>query len=231
MHKTERKNIATLIWLIIGISLAIHLLSFIVGKTLLENWRWAHEPFHSSAEMSGSVIALFVATFLVILERANRGTHFNSQIAAALIVMGLLDGFHAIVHVGDSFVWLHSIATFTGSIFFVTIWFPKRWKYFQSVWWPLIALIMALCIGICSLLFPDILPIMVQNGLFTLTARLINISGGILLFASAFRLVQEYFHTRSTDDLLFCLHCSLFGAASIMFEQSNLWDVPWWGWH
>jgi len=42
MHKTERKNIATLIWLIIGISLAIHLLSFIVGKTLLENWRWAH---------------------------------------------------------------------------------------------------------------------------------------------------------------------------------------------
>lgn len=231
MHKTAKKNVAKIIWLIIGISLAIHLLSFLVGKTLLENWQLAHEPFHSSVEMSGSVIALMVAAFLIIFERANRGTHFNSQITAALIVMGVLDGFHAIVHVGDSFVWLHSIATFTGSLFFVVIWAPKRWKFFKSIWWPLIALIMAPCIGICTLLFPDILPTMVQNGRFTLTARLINVSGGILLFVSAIRLVQEYFHTRSTDDILFCLHCSLLGAASIMFEQSNLWDVPWWGWH
>lgn len=227
----KNKNIAKVIWLIIGVSLTIHLLSYIIGNTLFEGWRWAHDSFHSSIEMSGSFIALLVATFLVIFERANRGTHFNMQIAAALIAMGLLDGFHAIVHEGNTFVWLHSVATFAGGILFVTILFPKHWKFLRSVKWPLIILIIALGIGSNSLLFPDILPLMVQQGKFTLVAMLLNVSGGILLLFSAFRLVQEYFQSRNKDDLLFCLHCSLFGAAAIMFEQSSLWDAPWWGWH
>ncbi len=80
-----RKNIAKIIWLIIGVSLALHLLSFIAGNTFFEGWKWEHDPCHSSIEMSGSVIALFVATFLVIFERANRGTHFNLKIAVALL--------------------------------------------------------------------------------------------------------------------------------------------------
>ncbi len=197
----------------------------------MEGWKWEHDPCHSSIEMSGSVIALFVATFLIIFERAKCGTNFNMQIASALIVMGMLDGLHAIVREGNAFVWLHSVATFAGGILFVTIFLPMHWKFPRSVKWPLSTLIIALAIGSCSLLFPDILPLMVQQGKFTQVAMWLNISGGILLFLSAFRLMKEYFNTRNTDDLLFCLHCSLFGAAATMFEQSVIWDAPWWGWH
>ena len=231
MHSTEKTNIAKILWLIIGISLTIHILSMIAGKTILEDWRWAHHPFHASVEMSGSVIALFVAVFLIIFERADRGTHFNSQIAAALIGMGVLDGFHAIVHAGNTFVWLHSTATIVGGSLFVVICFPVSWTFFRSFKWPLTVLIISLGIGSYSLLFPNHIPLMVRNEQFTFTAKWLNMLGGTLLFLSAFRLVQSYYHTRNTDDLLFCLHCSLFGAAAIMFEQSSLWDTPWWGWH
>jgi PAS domain S-box-containing protein len=231
MMISNKKNIATTLWWIIGVSLSIHLLSFIAGKTVLQNWRLIHEPAHSSIEMSGSVIAILVAIFLVIYEHGNRGTNFNTQIAAALISMGLLDGIHACVQSGNTLVWVHSIATFAGGFFFVIIWLPKNWKFFRSTKWFLVALIISFGIGICSVLFPDMLPIMIQHGQFSLSARLLNFLGGILLFFSALRIVQEYFHSRNPDDLLFCLHCSLFGVAAIMFEYSSLWDAPWWSWH
>ena len=231
MMISNKKNLATTLWWIIGVSLTIHLLSFIAGKTVLQNWQFIHEALHSSIEMSGSVIAVLVAIFLVIYEHGNRGTNFNIQIAAALISMGLLDGIHACVQTGNTLVWVHSIATFIGGFFFVLIWLPKNGKFFQSFKWFLVALIISLGIGIYSILFPDTLPLMVQHGQFSLYARLLNISGGILLFFSALRIVQEYFHSRNPDDLLFCLHCTLFGIAAIMFEYSVLWDAPWWSWH
>ncbi|MCJ8271591.1 MAG: sensor domain-containing diguanylate cyclase, partial [Psychrosphaera sp.] len=60
---------------------------------------------------------------------------------------------------------------------------------------------------------------------------LLNVVGGILLFISAVKLIWSYQRYKNIDDLLFCLHCSLFGAAAIMFQQSSLWDTSWWGWH
>ncbi len=226
-----KKNTATILWLIIGVSLAIHILSFVIGKVVLVGWRFTHEPLHSSVEMSGSVIALLVAYFLVNAERLNRGTSFNMQIAAALIAMGLFDGFHATVHTGNLFVWLHSVASFTGGLLFAFIWLPKYWIFIQSFSLLLVVFLITLGIGIYSFMFPDSLPMMVYDGRFSSIARWLNMSGGILLIFSASRLICEYFSSRNTDDLLFCLHCILFGAAAIMFQYSSLWDAPWWGWH
>ena len=33
------------------------------------------------------------------------------------------------------------------------------------------------------------------------------------------------------SDYLFAIHCTLFGAAGVLFEQSQLWDAAWWWWH
>lgn len=177
------------------------------------------------------MIALLVAAKLVSLQKQKAGTAFNTWIASALIGMGLLDIFHAVVHAGNAFVWLHSIATFVGGVLFLMVWFPKSWELRASGWFHWVAAAGAIALGASSILFHEMLPPMVRDGKFTFPSKVLNIAGGCFLFIAAVQLIKSYLKTRNVDDLLFCLHCLLFGAAAIMFEQSQLWDASWWGWH
>ncbi|NQZ05705.1 MAG: diguanylate cyclase [Algicola sp.] len=224
-------SLATILWVIIAGSLTIHMVVMIIGHTILADWRWTGLAVHTSLEISGAIIALFVAMFLLRYERYGQGTHFNVHIAAALICMGVLDGFHAIVEVGNTFVWLHSIATFSGGLLFVLVFIPKQWYTFSAISWPLFVLGGSLVLGLMSFAYPEVIPTMIVNKQFTFWAVLLNVVGGIALFISAIKLIWSYQRYNNIDDLLFCLHCSLFGAAAIMFQQSSLWDTSWWGWH
>jgi PAS domain S-box-containing protein len=225
------KNIHKIIWAIISISLLIHFLCLVANKTILQGWQWEHHPVHATVEITGSIIALMVAGLLLSLEKQNKGTNFNIWIAGALIAMGLLDGFHALTHSGNTFVWLHSTATFVGGFLFVLVWLPHRWERLISAWWiPSIAVTTVL-LALLSLLFPDALPAMVLENKFTIQAKGLNILGGLCLFIASGRLFLTYFSKHNVDNLLFCLHCLLFGSAAILFEQSELWDIAWWGWH
>ena len=219
------------LWSIIGVSLLIHVMSLVLGKTLLAEWRWEHHPVHAAVEVVGAVIALIVAWLLVSLERRGEGCSFNIQVAAALIGMGILDGLHAMLHAGNGFVWLHSMATFAGGLLFAMVWLPQRWSVWHVARWPLFVVVAALVFGLLSLALPTSIPTMVRSGNFSAGAMMLNVGGGVLLLAASVRLVLTWRVTRNIDDLLFCLHCLLFGAAAIMFEQSSLWDAPWWGWH
>ena len=224
------QNITLLLSLIV-VSLGIHVVSLVLGRTLLQEWRWIHHPVHAAVEMSGAVIALMVAYLLISLQRRGEGTSYNIWIAGALIGMGALDGLHALVHAGNAFVWLHSTATFVGGALFMAVWLPRRWAARGVQWWPAAVLLLVLSFGVASMALPHWTPIMVRDGAFTFAAKALNVGGGVMLFVAAVRLVLVYRDTRNADDLLFCLHCALFGAAAIMFEQSVLWDLPWWGWH
>jgi PAS domain S-box-containing protein len=172
-----------------------------------------------------------VATVLLALERRGKGTSANLWIAGALISMGALDAFHAVVHAGDVFVWLHSTATFVGGLMFALVWLPATGLQECPRGWVFWVCGAGVALGVGSLLFPEALPTMVRDSRFTPAARWLNIAGGVLFFSAAARLIQLHRRTDNVDDLLFCLHCTLFGAAAIMFEQSQLWDAPWWGWH
>ena len=215
-------------WLLFA-SLAAHVVFLALGRTVLADWRWPHEPFHAVVEAAGAFIALAMVPLLHSLERRGEGTSFNRVICNAICAMGLLDGFHATVHAGNAFVGLHSVATLAGGLLFALAWapkgslphrFPTRWVVLGSV-----------IIGAGSLAFSGFLPLMVENGEFTALAKTFNIVGGIGLFAGAARLVVVWRRTQRPDDLLFVVHALLFGAAAIMFEQSALWDAAWWGWH
>lgn len=224
-------RIGRILWTIIAVSLFIHVFFVVAGRTFLKDWRWSHHPVHASVEMGGALIALLVAAALMSLERRGEGTNFNVSIAGALIGMGLLDGFHALVHAGETFVWLHSTATFAGGLLFVLVWLPQTLMHRLARWWPWTVLVAATLLGLGSLSFADMIPTMVRENEFTPLARNLNVIGGLLFFAAAVRLVRSYLQKKNVDDLLFCLHCTLFSAAAIMFEQSELWDAPWWGWH
>ena len=70
----------------------------------------------------------------------------------------------------------------------------------------------------------------VDQGKFSPLARALNILGRIgFLIAASFFMVH-YQASSARSDYLFAIHCSLFGAAGILFELSQLWDAPWW-WH
>lgn len=214
---------------ILGISLLAHVCFLVLGYTVFSQWRFPHEPIHASAEIAGSLVAVWCAWMLVLYERRKTGTNFNIQIAGALIGMGILDGFHAVSHVGNGFVWLHSIATFVGGLLFSTVCLKRWWKP-GSRWLVAVGTLTSL-VAIISLLFPTRVPAMVADGSFTTTAHVLNVVGGILMMAAAAQMFVSHLMTRNDDDLLFCLHCVLFGLSAVMFEQSSLWDFAWWGWH
>ncbi|MHC4877678.1 MAG: PAS domain S-box protein [Planctomycetota bacterium] len=217
--------------MILALSLAVHLASLVLGSTVYVDWRCENYPIHAAVEMAGALIAVVVAYLLMSLDRRGQGTSFNAPIASALIGMGILDGMHALVHAGNSFVFLHSFASFVGGLLFACVWLPMSWKPRHMKLWSWTTLFVVLAVSFASIALPDSIPVMVRDGAFTATSVFLNIAGGVLMLVAAGRLVLEYRKTRNVDDVLFCLHCALFGAAAIMFEQSVLWDFAWWGWH
>lgn len=223
-------NYTQLIIAIIGVSIALHIIALLLSTTLLEDWVWENVYIHSATEVSGGCMAFLVASILILQQANGEGGSFNLQIAAALGGMGTLDIFHAVVPPGNVFVWLHSLAIFVGGIVFLTIWIPKR-LFAPSYAFPVIIVVLSCLAGSASLAYPETLPAMIDEGSFTLAAEILNFIGGIALLFATIQLGRTFRKTRKLDDLLFCLHCLLFGLAAIMFEQSALWDFTWWSWH
>jgi PAS domain S-box-containing protein len=96
---------------------------------------------------------------------------------------------------------------------------------------PIIIPIAASVLGVVSILFPQMLPAMVSQGKFTLTARALNVSGGILFLSASIHFYIKYRKFGNLGDLIFTNHCLLFGMAGLLFELSVLWGAGWWWWH
>jgi len=204
----------------------------LVTTQFAPDWRLEAVPLHSVVEAGGGLIALSVAVLLRARLRLGGERHPEIWIGAALAGMGTLDVFHALVSPGQSFVGLHSLATLVGGAFFAGAWAPSEVVgrgRLDSL--PLLAGTGALGLAVLMLAVPWVVPSMVVDGEFTLFARLLNLVGGLGFIAAAYRFLREYRASASWDDLLFAVHCSLFGAAGMLFELSRLWDGPWWWWH
>lgn len=227
----EHSVLQKVVLMILVVSLGVHALSLVLGQTLFESWWWMNVPLHSTIEAIGSMIAFAVASLLLTLEIRHDGTSYNSRIAAALVGMGLLDGFHAMVYPGDTFVWFHSTATFVGGFLFSLVWLPT--DPFERIerYWVYACGIAVLVFGLVVLRFPGFVPGMIQGDRFSFLAHFLNVSGGLFLILASTRLFLSFRRHGEVDDLLFSLHCLLFGAAGLMFPQSTLWDFSWWGWH
>lgn len=215
----------------IVVSAFVHIATLILAKTALADFRWQQLPFHSAVEVFGGVVALFVSYLLLNLHSNGRGTSFNIVIASALCVMGLLDIAHALVEPGKLFDWLHSCATFFGGVLFACVCLPIRVQQKLSSRMVVTAALVTFIFIVGSLLFVELIPVMADEQGFTFIAVMINKVGGAGLLLAALRLIFVYKQLRKTDDLLFVLHASMFGFAAVMFQQSVLWDVSWWGWH
>ncbi|MHC4320692.1 MAG: PAS domain-containing sensor histidine kinase [Planctomycetota bacterium] len=208
----------------------------VVGSILciifLSYWFWQNLLIHTAVEALGGFIAWLIAVIILVMHRRNQIEPVHIWTSCALLGMGTLDFLHSCVPPGTTFVWLHSTATLVGGVFFAMTWLPQRIaksRHISSL--PVIIPVAASIFGVCSILFPQLLPAMVSQGKFTLTARLFNISGGILFLSAAVRFCIKYKKSGNREDFIFTNHCLLFGIAGLLFELSVLWGAGWWWWH
>ncbi len=195
-------------------------------------WFWKHEPFHSIVESLGAFAAITLALLILLILKQKREISYHFWTSCALIGMGMLDGFHAGIQPGNSFVWLHSIATLVGGMLFALVWLPERFVALDRITIvPIIVAILSTLVGIFTLIVPDHIPVMLSQGNFTITANVINSLGGLFFIAAALRFYILFMTLRKVDEILFTFHCLLFGIAALLFDFSKLWDLPWWIWH
>ena len=188
---------------------------------------------HSALEVIGGVIAIIISLIFYIKYSKNSFlSHFNVA-SIGLLVMGIIDIFHGIVMPGKIFVWLHSTAVFFGGVFFMGVWLKEK-QIKKNVYnlIPKIAIIFAILFSLSSIVFSNIIPMMVnEDKTFTLFANLLNIVGGIGFFIASIKFIMMYYKNKIYDDLLFAGHTILFGIAGLLFATSQIWDMQWWLWH
>lgn len=197
--------------------LVLALSAMVTAAILLRKaaWHWEQIPLHSFIEGVGGCIALAVAVTLLVIRRINKGFDAYIWLSAGLIGMGILDCFHAVVLPGKEFVWLHSLSNFWGGMFFACVWLPDRISKHPRVnVLPVLSLVSVTLLGFFSLLMPDLLPVMKNQGGFTLVANVLNYAGGggFLLAALYFMLLRDDSKIEHSPVLL--NHCLLFGVSA-----------------
>ena len=226
----SRSNLGVMSMIVLGGVLPVA--GTIVSRLFLRDWRWNSIPAHSVDEAVGAFAALTLAMMLLMQQRTEKNVGYRVWMACGLIGMSILDLFHALPQPGPAFVWLYSTANVVGGVFFVMVWLPDRTD--RSGWFmamPWIVAVGTVIFGAFFLAYPGSIPAMVREGSFTLSARAINIVGGLFFIAATLRLVSRYRAFGDFDDLLFANICLLLGVAGVLFEFSKLWDASWWFWH
>jgi hypothetical protein len=191
---------------------------------------WVQIPFHSAIEATGAIVALILSVLLLTSKNEHTQEFFKVIIASALIGMGVLDLFHSFMEPGQTFVWLHSTATFLGGVIFSFVWLPKRFFY-NPLKIPITLLVFSCCVAFLSMYFPENIPVMLQGDRFTSTAEIINLVGGFGFFFASAWFFKNYFHSINQNYILFANLCLLFGVSAVLFDFSEIWGTEWWIWH
>ncbi len=200
-------------------------------KSLWPDLHWVNEPFHSAVETIGALIAIFMASILLLKKKEEPKGKIN-LLYLGFLSMGILDGFHAISKPGENFVFLHSLASLFGGLWFVMSWFPGLIEYLskkKSMSW-IVTLGSLLC-SIWFYLLPETLPTMIHNGEFTTTAIAINTLAGIMFLIATFRFLLDFNRCEEIELYMFACMSLLFGIAELTFYQSSIWGSGWWLWH
>ena len=211
---------------ITSFSLSIFLILFVNTEG-----SWKHLLLHSSMEAAGATIAIVLAIILLMIDTFHLKKKYI-LFGYAFLTMGLLDGVHALLASGNSFVFFHSVASLVGGIFFIFVWFESTKKIVFASQIILVTSALALVSLLSMLLFNEYthyMPIMIdaeQN--FTDIAFLINTIAGVLFLLSALKLFLDYIKFNKVDDFIFFSVALFFAIAEVLLYTSSLWQYEWW---
>jgi len=223
---------------IVVLSLVIPVIGFVVLDLGLPSQRWTSIPFHAILETIGLTVGLITALFLLSTNPGNQEVRsISGWIAAALIGMGILDGFHAAVLPGNTAVWLHSMSALTGGALFTGIWWGRRMQkktpgsYIAGAVALGAVALFAIVLGMVSIAFPDVVPFITMNTAFPLLADGLNVTGGALFVIAAAGLYFLSMKAEVWEFSLFSVFCMLNGLAGLFFPFTISWTAGWWFWH
>ena len=233
LNQTSKSQSLARLWVMIVFpSAVIPIAGAMILMHFFDGVSWVNEPFHSLLESIGSFAALILALFIITMRNDKELNPRYIWVATTLMAMGLLDGFHAGVAPGNEFVWLHSLATFIGGVTFALVTLPDRISKLPILnYAPLIMAIFAISIGLISIFLPHLIPSMLSNGQFTVTAEFLNITGGIGFIIATIYFIQKKNVEDQFERHLLANHTLLFGIAGLLFHFSLIWDATWWFWH
>ena len=218
--------------LLVGVLLP--LLAGLSASHLLGDVKWVALPLHSAVETMGSYAGISLAVILLLQQKHKKTDSSYTWIASALVAMGILDLFHSSVPIisGNRFVWLHSTAMLAGGALFSLSWLDSgATKSNRPYVLPVGVAIAAIGLGTVSAAFPERVPSMVVEGVFTPLASAINVAGGFLFMVAMVRFLAAQRATYALDKTLFAWFCSLNGLSGLLFPFSEAWSATWWLWH
>ncbi len=219
--------IRTLI-LVCAVSIVGELFFHLFGKEL----HWEHIPLHTVVEGGGVFAGLVLAVFLILLRRYNSAYEHHQWIISGLLFMSILDGLHATSVPNNIFIWLPSIATLGGGIFFCMVWLPTSpTSRIRERWIIGAPIAVAVFLGAASMAWPSMVPAMSEEGNFSPIAIFVNFIGGLCFLATVSWFFSRQQQELSTDDFFFAALSLLFGMEGVFFSLSVLWDIEWWFWH
>lgn len=214
--------------------LLIVLLAVLILIPFLDNTNvWVDLTFHTFLETAGAVMAIVMA-MLFYYQVSDHRPNRSSVIMGSFLSMGILDGMHAIAAPGDSFVFLHTIASVYGGFFLILLWSKSLVNYLgdrkETV--AVVVVVISIMTGLFGLFGGSYLPDMVDhNGYFTLTAIAFNQLAAALFFLGSTRLYLNYRASRSIESMFFAVVGVFFGSAKLIFQYSFMWSDDWWVWH
>ncbi len=185
-----------------GIFLALSISSVAI---LLPKLQIKDEVLHAVFEILGCMLALGIGGFL-LMRQGERNNGYMLWLACSVLVMGLLDAFHASMTLSNESICLRSIAQLIGGLCIAAIWLPERLTHIRlAKALPKVLATAAGLFGIILLLFPEILPEVLSNGRFTLTAKMLNFTGGIFFLAGVAYCLIRFDCRRDTISALFAI--------------------------
>lgn len=204
---------------------------------LWPNVLWVAEIPHTAIEIFGAFAALLLSVFIIARYREQPGILY---ISAGLMAMGIIEGFHSItIPRSTEFFWLNSFAGIYGGVFFALYVLAVRTRLpipsikvsAKGVGWLLGGTaLLSFTFGVLSIIFYDMLPAMVQENRFTLTAWAINAVPVVLFLFAGIGLFRQYRKTGARELFLFTAMLIFLFQASEVFYFATLWSIVWWLW-
>ena len=216
---------------LLALGVILPVFCILLSMTWLQNWRLEHVLVHRLLELAGALTAIIIAACFLD-DDARLGLNKNELVwlCSAMALMGFLDIFHALMPQGNQFVWFHSIAILAGGMFLSGVWLPLRAEKRPGAV-LLLLLLSAFGFVAWSVLYPESVPVMVENGEPTIKARLIQIFGGLGFFAAFVYFLRVHKAAGHRHHYVLAVYCLLFGWTGVLFGMFNFWSFTWWSWH
>ncbi|MCC7017383.1 MAG: hypothetical protein IT564_09315 [Rhodospirillales bacterium] len=198
-----------------------------------------HNPFaHGLIEGFCALVAL-VLVYVLRQEWLDSGNRRVGVMAHGFLVYGILNMLHSFSPEGShGFVFLHSISGLAAAIVFwasVKDFAPAMNSLAPSGAQArrITAAVAAgaLALGILGHGISESISLRHDDGSFSIVALAINILAAGFFFAAGRSFLADFRRCREPILFILALGMFVFSETYATFSISNLWDIPWWGWH